>query len=196
MQALTEQQIDEAAKAARVTAMGQPNWIGTDRHWGDIEEHYKQEWRDAVMAAAPHLQYAPAPVDGKLGHYLNCPGLIDCDDCDCGLIYRKQIQVLQSRHDAELAEYKKALGPVTDEEWPYQEHAPVDLPRLAAPYITRQYADAIFEHRRALLEKKPEPTLKDKFVASLYRIRGDQDEPTNAELADELLLFVERRSKA
>lgn len=150
--ALTEQQIERANEELAAMADG---WILSAEGWRDI---------------AQHLQYALAPVDA------------DVIDIMCGTFQIAEgngvkrmaaaAQVLQSRHDAELAEYKKALGPVTDEEWPYQEHAPVDLPRLAAPYITRQYADAIFEHRRALLEKKPEPTeeeIKEQDLPLMWR---------------------------
>lgn len=60
-------------------------------------------------------------------------------------------QVLQSRHDTELAEYKKAMGPVTKKEWKvYRFGASVTVNE-------RGFGDWLMAYRRALLEKKPDP---------------------------------------
>lgn len=166
MQELSKEQIERANAELAAMADG---WILSAEGWRDI---------------APHLQYAPAPVDGDVleqmyqAHIMSSAAGAPCMRGP----YNIATQVLQSRHDAE---YKKALGPVTDEEY-----------NTIWKLSERDFGNELLAGRRALLERKPEPTLKDEFVASLYRIRGDQDEPTNAELADELLLFVERRSKA
>src|ERR1700722_1047527 len=182
---LGKEQIDEAAKAARVTAMGPPNCIGTQRDWEDIEEHYRQEWRDAVIAAAPHLQYAPAPVSGDLVELGAEIGKLHAEhqqemsaalrEChrktseplegmisDLSTRLREstsELTALRSAHESALKAQRETLcGRVTDVE--ADRHGlSVDGNRM----FLRLGVESLLRYRRAQLEKAPAPTLEERI---------------------------------
>lgn len=53
-QRLTQEQIEKAAQAAWKRATLQPGWMGISDSWEQIDEPFKQQWRDLAIAAAPH----------------------------------------------------------------------------------------------------------------------------------------------
>lgn len=144
--------------------------------------------RRRIEEAAQYLQYAPAPVDG------------DVIDIMCGTFQIAEdngvkrmaaaAQVLQSRHDAELAEYKKALGPVTDEEQAefsihYMMLGPSADEAVNTPLLTKGQATKLLASRRALLEKKPEPEIPEGMLKAVKdRYRGTPNYSESATLED------------
>lgn len=195
MPELTEQQIERANEELAAMADG---WILSAEGWRDI---------------APHLQYAPAPVDGDVRSVTPLPWHYQEDSDAYTHIIRgpqdqyvasgpqdskgnterdirylvecaNNAQVLQSRHDAELAEYKKALGPLSPEEKKARQCYGINASNF----------DSVMTHRRALLEKKPEPV--DPLHGLTSKYMPETTKAVGLSLHDELIVEAFNRGRS
>lgn len=169
MPELSEQQIQQALKA-----------------WTDLANSGFLNSRAVVLAVAPHLQYAPAPVDGDvIGEMVRIYRLSPHEPI---LAMQAAAQVLQSRHDTELAEYKKAMGPVTKKEWKvYRFGASVTVNE-------RGFGDWLMAYRRAFLEKKPEPV--DPLHGLTSKYMPETTKAVGLSLHDELIAEAFNRGRS
>lgn len=166
MQELSEQQIERAnAELAAMT----DGWILGAEGWRGI---------------APHLQYAPAPVDGDAALKAEQTIAALNHEIDLRIEQGKGLNEDKDLFRAELAEYKKALGPLSPEEKKARQCYGINASNF----------DSVMTSRRALLEKKPDPI--DPLHGLTSKYMPETTKAVGLSLHDELIAEAFNRGRS
>jgi hypothetical protein len=142
---LTKEQIEKAAQVAYDADASVLRWNDYD-----IDNRGKEGWRRRMIAAAPHLQYAPAPVDGDVIEAAYRAGDLAIGPASIYPLTEGQLKFAQAFAQVLL---DRVLGTVTlDEYTAAYDRLIRGNSGVPTPVDT---CDEIVQHRRALIAPKP-----------------------------------------